>query len=161
MWADLINSLTVGKLGSSSATERLGWAQQGWDAFKLSSGLGVGVGSFRSSSLAMALIGSVGILGCTAFILQMARIAWPRIQTGVLEVDALTATAQWTSLLSLLPLFISGSTPDPALIFGVFAGVASAAPARRLLGSHSPLPADPLRGRIDYTMPSPRQGRAG
>ncbi len=139
MWADLVNDLTFGKTGSSSATERMTWARQGWDAFQLSGGMGVGGGAFRSSSLLMALLGSVGAPGCAALAFLAAQIAWPRRLTslGASEEPALIAAAQWTALLSLLPLAVSGATPDPGLFFTIFGGLAAAAPLQRLLGRAS------------------------
>lgn len=131
--AEILRSMTVGKLSSSSADERLGWARQGWDAFGVSHGLGVGVGSFRSSSLVTALVGSTGVIGCGLLLLQLVRIAAPR---GAAHPDddgaaeAFTAASQYTALFSLVPLAAAGATPDPGLLFGLFGGFAMAAPVR-------------------------------
>jgi O-Antigen ligase len=68
---------TVDKLDSESGIQRAFWARQGYDAFIRSFGLGIGAGSFRSSSLLTAILGSTGVIGAAAFVAQLIRVFEP------------------------------------------------------------------------------------
>jgi hypothetical protein len=122
MW-QFVASLTVDKADSESAEQRSGWAMQGWAAFKASYGLGLGAGTFRSSSLVLALIGTLGVIGAVLvllYCLQLAGVAVLRTQ----RTASTQRSAAWAALMALVPLIISGATADPGLIFAMFAGFA-------------------------------------
>lgn len=125
---EVIALLTVDKLESGSGIQRAFWAKQGLDAFLVSYGLGVGVGSFRSSSLLTAIWGSVGIVGSIAFVLALARMVMPgRRSTWVAVADKRAATgaaASWTVLVSLAPASVAAPSPDPGLLWGLLGGIA-------------------------------------
>jgi hypothetical protein len=123
-----ITAQTVGKAGSASAVQRTYWARKGFEAFAMSDGLGVGVGSFRSSSFIAAIVGSTGVIGVGAFLLFAARMLRPaasetwdvswrdgRLQAGI--------AAGWAAVLGLAPSLVASASADPGLIFGIFAGL--------------------------------------
>jgi hypothetical protein len=125
---DMLNHMTVEKMDSISGRQRAFWAMQGVNAFKATHGIGVGSGSFRSSSIATAILGSTGVVGAVSFAAYYASVLKPWrastfVQTGSPEL-ALGVAASWTACLGLLPAFIASPTPDPGALFGLFGGLA-------------------------------------
>jgi hypothetical protein len=125
---DVLSLLTVDKLDSASGIQRAFWARQGFDAFAASYGLGVGVGSFRSSSLLTAILGSLGVVGVVTFSAALWRLVMPtRVSTWAAVADRRAATgaaASWTVLVSLAPASVAAPSPDPGLLWGLIGGVA-------------------------------------
>jgi hypothetical protein len=127
---DVFTSMTVGKKGSDSALQRAFWAKQGVNAFRASWGLGIGPGSFRSSSLPTAVIGAMGLFGGTMFTLYVLYVLKPwrastynRIRSGN---DAIGVSAAWTAVCMLIPASVVSPTADPGGDFAIFAGAALA-----------------------------------
>ncbi len=128
-FAKILTIMTVDKTDSSSGQQRLFWALQGLDAFYVSAGLGIGAGSFRSSSLIMAIFGSMGVIGILSFAAHLLRAFKPlRQSTWFAAVDdertAIGAAAGWTAALMLMPAAISSPSPDPGVVWAIFAGIA-------------------------------------
>ena len=127
---DVILHMTVEKGSSLSGQQRAFWAAQGWHSFVKSFGLGIGPGSFRSSSLAMAILGCTGVIGSLSMLGYLAKIM--KFQRGSTYIaggdpDAqVGAAASWAVL--ILVLIQSFTTPscDPGPEFGLFSGVALA-----------------------------------
>ncbi len=120
---DFLSELTLKKADSNSAIERTQWAMQGWQAFQTTWGLGAGAGSFRSSSFALAIIGSVGVFGAifmSIYLIQIGR----QFFVARADKDGLPRTAAWAAIFGIAPAFVSGASPDPGFLFGVFAGMA-------------------------------------
>ncbi len=121
---------TVDKASSASALQRGFWAEQGIAAFWVSGGLGIGPGSFRSSSLATAILGSMGVVGVAAIIAQIIAVLQPfRRSTYSRVTDDRLATgvaASWASVIMLIPSQFSAPSPDPGIIWGFFCGMALA-----------------------------------
>lgn len=136
-------SMVVNKAESDSALVRIAWARQGLEAFWISGGLGVGVGSFRSSSLGTAILGSMGVLGVATYTAQMLRVLQPMrrstyLRTGDPRVDVGVAAA-WTAIVMAVPALVAAPSPDPGLTWGLLCGVAlglraSAVPRRAAMG---------------------------
>jgi hypothetical protein len=118
------------KSTSTSGQQRQFWAMQGLDAFSVSMGLGIGPGSFRSSSLATAIIGSMGVIGSVTFTWYCLTLLFPRRRASDGRVDpvrtAVAAAASWAALAGLIPPLISGASPDPGMEFAALAGLALA-----------------------------------
>ncbi len=136
MWK-LLQVLTVGKQNSESGMQRAFWAKIGIDAFIASWGIGVGPGSFRSSTIITAMIGSVGVFGTVMFVLHVVRVIKPlRITTyfgqpqrAGLTVDQASlvgAAASWGALAALISASLIAPSCDPGTDFGLFAGAALA-----------------------------------
>jgi hypothetical protein len=119
--------MTVQKAQSQSGIERGLWAKQGLDAMMVSHGLGVGVGSFRSSSLFTAVLGSVGPAGLIVFLGYCAQVAkFGRRSSYSSQVDmriGAGAAAGWTALMTLAPAAVSWPSGDPGLLFALMAGL--------------------------------------
>ena len=126
-FGQVIADMTINKQKSSSGLERGLWAKQGWDAMKASRGLGVGVGSFRSSSLLTAIIGSVGPAGLAVFVgycLQVFKLGRKSSYVAGGDVRAAAgAAAGWTALITLVPALFTWASADPGLIFAMMAGL--------------------------------------
>jgi hypothetical protein len=147
---DMFRHMTVDKADSVSGRQRAFWAMQGLEAFKASFGLGIGAGSFRSSSLFLAILGSTGVIGVTAFLAHLMAVFKPlRASTYLTSRDerqAAGSAASWTVLSLMIPAFVSAPSPDPGLTFAVLGGLA--------LGWRQLRAADPrMRPR---TRPAPR-----
>ena len=127
-FADLVEQMTVGKSSSSSGEQRLFWALQGLDAFRNSFGVGIGPGSFRSSSFLTAVAGSTGIVGILSFTLYVLRVFEPsrRSSYGRVEMAELTIGGAFAAaaILSLIPAAVSSPRADPGILFAIFAGAA-------------------------------------
>ena len=144
-FGDFISLLTVDKVNSSSAVERVAWATQGWDAFQGSFGLGIGAGSFRSSSFPLAVIGSLGFVGSMLMLGFIAQVV--RVTFFASRVSSTQRSAGWAALFALVPLVVSGPTPDPGFVFAMFAGFA----LHPLLAS----PEHELGGRLPFRSRQP------
>ena len=126
----MILHMTVEKSTSDSGLQRLFWAKKGFEAFAVSGGLGIGPGSFRSSSLATAILGSLGIAGILTFLIYVFQVFMPLRASTYLapptERQAVGVAASWTVLVGLIPQAIAAPSPDPGLTFAIFAGAALA-----------------------------------
>ena len=70
----MIQHMTIDKANTMSGQQRKFWAAQGFSAFKVSYGLGIGAGSFRSSSIVTAILGSSGVVGITVFTIYLTQL---------------------------------------------------------------------------------------
>lgn len=151
-FSNILAIMTIEKTESASGVQRLYWATQGIEAFTASAGLGIGAGSFRSSSLFTAILGSMGIIGVVGFLAHLWRAYMPfRVSTympGTSYTMAVGAAASWTSALMLMPAAVASPSPDPGVVWAMFTGLALglrslSEPAwrasRRLMASHQPL----------------------
>lgn len=138
----LLLQVTVNKQGSDSGLQRAFWAKTGLNAFVASWGIGIGPGSFRSSTITTAMIGSVGVIGTTAFLLHVIRVLKPlRISTYYGDLSRVGipsdvagrvgAAASWAVVAVLIETALIAPTCDPGTDFGVFAGAALALRTRR------------------------------
>lgn len=161
-FVDMLQQMTLNKADSISGRQRRFWAEQGLSAFKISYGLGIGAGSFRSSSLITAIAGSMGMVGLSAFLLYLASVFKPfRASTYGRSVgdQAMGVCCGWAALVGLIPSMVSTPSPDPGLLFGVLSGLAItlrlapigapaalSMPVQRLaVGADPTLPQDPPR----------------
>ncbi|MCJ2188393.1 glycoside hydrolase [Novosphingobium beihaiensis] len=141
--SDMILHMTVDKGSSSSGQQRLFWAMQGFSAFMVSGGLGIGPGSFRSSSLFTAILGTMGVIGVMTFAGYVISIIRPVGMMGARRGEAVAAVmtaCATTACVVLVPAAISSPNSHPGTNFALFAGAALA--LRRML------PAIPVRPRF-------------
>ena len=126
--ADMFQHMTVDKADSVSGKQRSFWALQGVDAFVASHGLGIGAGSFRSSSLFTAMLGSMGAIGILTFLAHLVRVFKPlRASTYSTPKDqrmAIGSAASWTVLSMMIPASIGAASPDPGITFAILCGIA-------------------------------------
>ena len=123
----VLSAVIFTKAQSASGVERSTWARQGLDAFAVSGGFGVGAGSFRSSGLFTAILGSVGVIGGSLFLTYLLQVIKPlrpstyRVRVG--SPRALGAAAAWAALVSILGSALGSASPDPGALFAVLAGL--------------------------------------
>lgn len=126
----VVDSMTTQKAASFSGRQRMVWAQNGITAFVHSYGLGIGAGSFRSSSLVTAIAGSMGVIGIAAFAAHITALLrfWRRSAHDLSRSDEerINTAAAWAAVISLIPAAFSAPSPDPAMMFGVLSGLAVA-----------------------------------
>lgn len=127
---DMVEGMLLNKAESESGQQRAFWAMQGLDAFLVSSGLGIGAGSFRSSSLAMAILGSMGVIGTVMFAWSCASLFrspyMPATIPGAATRKAVAESAAWAAVAGLLPAMINQASPDPGMEYAALAGLALA-----------------------------------
>ena len=127
----VVRLMTVDKADTGSGIQRAFWAKQGLLAFRDSYGLGIGAGSFRSSSSLTAIIGSMGVIGIVTFLAHLLRAVQP-FQQEFLKMHhatverAIGCAASATALVMLAPGSVSSPTPDPGVLWAVMGGVAIA-----------------------------------
>jgi hypothetical protein len=142
---DVLSYTTVAKGSTGSGSERALWAREGLQAFVFTHGLGVGVGSFRSSGLFAAAIGSVGLIGLLLLVGYLFQVVRPlSASTYRARVPAplgAGVAASWAVLMSIVAASSTSATPDPGALCGVLAGLAlvwrapRASPRRERLGA--------------------------
>jgi len=125
--AGILQTTLINKASTDSGVQRSQWAMQGITVFVKSYGLGIGVGSFRSSSIITAILGSVGPLGLVAFLIYVLQ-AWQPFRRSTFKVsksEALqfAAATGWAALLIIIAQAAVGASPDPGMMFGLFAGL--------------------------------------
>jgi hypothetical protein len=124
---------TVGnKMESESGIERASWNRQAWVNFLDTYGVGIGLGSSRASSLVMALLSNVGVIGTTLFVAFVARIMRPPAKTVPNSLAVIKRAAQHAAMATILCAATSGTTCDLGVAFYVFAAAAAANPNRYL-----------------------------
>lgn len=126
--AELLQHLTINKVNTNSGLQRAYWARQGFAAFKVSYGLGIGAGSFRSSNLFTAILGSMGIIGVGAWLTYLLQAFAPLRQSTYLKphskIDAVGVAAAWAALGAMIPAMLGAPSPDPGAVFSILAGAA-------------------------------------
>lgn len=111
--ARLLNSVLFDKAQSSSYLERLAWTRAGIAAFLRTHGIGIGIGSLRTSDWLVNLLASTGVLGALLFAAAVA------IAIGTLrrQRDPQLRRFGRGLICASLPigtmLITSGTTPDP------------------------------------------------
>lgn len=123
------------KLTSDSGVERGAWNAQSFRNFTETNGLGVGLGSARASSVALALLGNVGIIGTilyVAFLSQSFVRPWPRSRKkgGDHQLQfarRMFAASRIAALGLLISQLIAATTVDGGLAYFLFAAIATAA----------------------------------
>jgi hypothetical protein len=131
-FTDALSFMTVQKSSGDSAHERTRWALQGVEMFQTSFGFGVGAGSFRSSSVATAILGSFGVIGAVFALLWLLPVALALGRRGPDAVDQ--RIAAWAAFAALLPPLLIAPGPDLGFMYAVFAGCAM---ARRKFAYHA------------------------
>ncbi len=136
-FGDMLRHMTVDKGETLSAVQRRFWAWQGIEAFVKSGGIGIGPGSFRSSSLATAVLGCTGVIGAVTLSLHLLFAFGPLRQstwTPVANKSLSTAAAcAWAMLMGVAVASISSPTCDPGTDIAMLSGAALALRRRKPL----------------------------
>ncbi|KRB53060.1 hypothetical protein ASE04_07515 [Rhizobium sp. Root708] len=127
---DYVDLLILSKSGTASGVERASWNAYGLQNFVDSWGLGVGLGTARTSSFPLALLSNVGIPGAVFFALFAFGAIGRRRGTDRTVPSDIRLAARNGSLCLLVGALVSGALVDLGLLFFVFAGLASVEPER-------------------------------
>jgi hypothetical protein len=131
---DYIDTLILSKSTSASGVERGAWNTIALQNFFDSYGLGVGLGTARTSSFPVALLSNVGVPG-TIFYLLFAASAFGRQHGTPRTFPADVRLAARNACLGLIiGAIFAGSTVEQGLLFYVLAGLACAVPERNTAG---------------------------
>jgi len=126
--------LLLNKMTSESGIQRRFWALQGYQAFVGTWGIGVGPGSFRSSSLLTAVLGCVGIIGATALTAHILVAFKPlRWSTYIPMSDpdmAVAGACAWAMLMAIVIASVTAANCDPGSDFAILSGAALALRSR-------------------------------
>jgi hypothetical protein len=125
---DALQSVTLGKATSESGLQRAEWVRQGLTAMMKTGGLGVGVGSFRSSSIITAILGSVGPVALIVFLIYVFQVWQPwrksTFKAASSEELSVAAAAGWGALMMIVAEAAVAPSPDPGIMFGLLGGLA-------------------------------------
>jgi hypothetical protein len=125
---EYIEATILSKPTSQSAYERGVWNSQGISNFFDSYGLGVGLGTTRTSSFAVALLSNVGVPGTFFFLMfLLTSILIPRGIPRTYPADVGIA-ARNGCLCLIVSALISGTTVDLGLVFFIMAALKCAVP---------------------------------
>ena len=123
---DILLELTINKSSSESGIQRAFWAKQGLNAFFASSAVGVGPGSFRSSSIATAILGTTGLVGTISFLCYLVTVIKPLRSSTYHRIistsDATGVAAAWAAFSVLIPAGVASPSADPGTDFAILAG---------------------------------------
>jgi len=169
-FASMIRHMTVDKGETLSGLQRRFWAWQGIDAFLRSGGIGIGPGSFRSSSLATAVLGSTGVIGALTLSLHLLNAFGPLRQstwTPVANPALSTAAAcAWAMLMAVAMASILSPTCDPGTDIAFLGGAALALRRQQSVAARTraraPRTAPPVvveAGPKPFMLGTPRQPR--
>jgi hypothetical protein len=127
---DVVKRMTIEKSSSDSGLQRLYWTRQGWELFLASYGLGVGSGSFRSSSIFVAMLGSMGVIGIVSFLMYLIATFQPWRRSSWAESaiasENLGGALGSAAFLSLIPAAVNSATAVPGVSFAILAGASLA-----------------------------------
>ncbi len=137
---EYVDLLVLSKSTSSSAVERGSWNAAAWQNFVDSLGLGVGLGTARTSSFPLALLSNVGVPGAVLFLFFTVTALRPRMAARTLESDVRLAACNGCLCL-LIGSLVAGPTVDLGLLFFVMAGLTASRPVAKAAG----IPMLPLR----------------
>jgi hypothetical protein len=127
---DYIDLLIFSKSGSSSGVERDSWNTFALQNFFDSYGLGVGLGTVRTSSLPLALLSNVGVPGFIFYVLFVTSALGRRRGTPRTFPTDVRLAARNACLGLILGDIFAAPAVDQGLLFYVLAGMACAEPER-------------------------------
>jgi hypothetical protein len=123
---DLLDTMVLNKLSTSSGVERSNWNSQAIQNFLDTFGFGAGNGSVRASSFPIAVIASLGIIGTITYGLFLVTIWSYQKSRADNERVAVQTAARSACLAWLIAATASGSFIDLGLPFFAFAALACA-----------------------------------
>ncbi len=125
-----VDTLIFSKADSSSGMERGSWNTFGLQNFFDTYGIGVGLGTARTSSLPVALLSNVGVPGTIFYLLfVVSAFGWSRGSPRSFWADVRLAARNACLGLTIGDTF-AATTLEQGLLFYVLAGIACAEPER-------------------------------
>jgi hypothetical protein len=127
---DYINTLIFTKSDTDSGIERAAWNMFSLRNFFDSYGLGVGLGTVRTSSFLIALLSNVGVPGTLFYIFFATTAFFRRRGTPGTDLADIRLAARNACLGLIIAATFAGVTVEQGLLFYVLAGLACADPER-------------------------------
>jgi hypothetical protein len=129
----LFEATIVNKSSSSSGHQRMYWNIKSLEAFSDTTGLGIGFGSSRASSWAIAVLSQLGLVGSlmmAALAVTVVRGLEPFREWADPETDAIVSSLRACALANILAASVGGGTADPGMLFFIPFAVISACKVR-------------------------------
>lgn len=129
----LMDSMILNKAASASGQERAYWNIKSLQAFVDTSGLGVGLGSSRASSWAIAVASQLGLVGgvmMATLLLVVFRGMGGLKRYADPETTVLVSSIRASALASIIAQSLGGGSADPGMIFFIAFAVIAASRAR-------------------------------
>jgi hypothetical protein len=146
---NMLDLMVLHKSQSASFVERSMWNSVSLHALKDTSGLGVGVGSTRSSSWPVALVSGTGIAGAILMVAFLARFLLASVPGAA--ADKVSRLMLYGAKLSWLVVFVPGAVSSPGVDFGTLSaalfGIMAGMPFADRVKSGSDLRRKPYRRR--------------
>ncbi len=141
--SSMIDTMVFHKVDSGSYVERTMWTRTGLDAFFATHGIGVGLGSERTSNWYVAILSNTGIVGATLLACFIVQVFLHRCRGDAAAVEFMAAL-KFSLLPAAVMIGLAGTTPDfgpgPGSKLGLILGLASIQrlPDRRLRQRQTP-----------------------
>jgi O-Antigen ligase len=133
---NIFDEAIFNKLESESGVERTQWNEQAIRSFLDTMGMGAGLGSVRASSLPVALLANVGVIGALLFGALLVSVARAIPSSNRSSSDEEVGRSGAVAALALvIPATVGAGSIDLGLYFSIFAGLAASsriASVRRL-----------------------------
>jgi len=123
---NLFDAAISNKLDSDSGIERMQWNEQAIRTFFDTFGMGAGVGSVRASSLPIAILANVGVIGALLFTALLVSLACAIHSSYRQSTEELSASGAVAALALVIPATVAAGGIDLGLHFSMFAGLAAA-----------------------------------
>ena len=127
---DMFDSSVAQKLTSDSGEERMRWNINGLQNFLETFGIGTGLGSTKTSSFVVSVLGKLGIIGTLLFGWFFWKVFRPGNKMNNIHISPedqqYAAAARSACFALILSLSVSHSTLDLSALFYAFAGLACA-----------------------------------
>lgn len=135
---DYVDTLILSKSTTSSGLQRSYWNQVAFGNFLDTWGLGVGLGTNRTSSFPLALLSNIGLPGLLFYLVFIAMVFGVRRGAPRTFAADVRGAARVACFSALTAGILAGPTVDQGLLFYIFAGLACAAPERERLTDGAP-----------------------
>jgi|RhiMethySRZTD1v2_1073278.scaffolds.fasta_scaffold65549_3 O-Antigen ligase len=125
-WVAMLLDATLNKPASESGLERAYWNRLSIEAFLNTQGIGVGLGSTRSSSWAISVLAQLGVLGAIGFAVAVGALVLGLVHLDDRRHGSLPASASMAALVGVFASCFGGSGADPGTIFFIALAIVSA-----------------------------------
>ena len=141
---EVLKDSTFNKTNSDPYIGRSLWTQIGWQAFLDTGGLGVGIGSIRTSNWAVNILGSTGLFGGLLMFGFLAQKLFPSTKERRLEARSFAHALKLALPPPLAMSLLSGTMPDIGMEMAVILGFLSCENASSSGEEHVAAAASPL-----------------
>jgi len=125
-FVELIDTMVLDKATSASGIERAYWNERSLQALIDTGGVGIGMGSSRSSSWFISVLSQLGIVGAIAMLsllfVILRGMGRLNLSPDTLEYFALAEGLRAAVIAMLIAVSLAGSSADPGIIFFIALG---------------------------------------